>query len=212
MKKILLTSTLIISMFLSFAAEKDYVKKMEQNLKELNSAKSAADYLSLAESFEMIADEKPGEWLPLYYVSFAYANYVFTEGAKLDLDMILDKADAYLKKAREISPKNSEIEVLQGWIYQGRIQVDPMGRGMTYSQKAAESFGKAKNLNPENPRIYFLLGLNVRYTPEQFGGGKKAACPYFHEAEGKYKSIKPETSISPNWGKEYNRKQAIDCK
>lgn len=212
MKKILLTSTLIISMFLSFAAEKDYVKKMEQNLKELNSAKSAADYLSLAESFEMIADEKPGEWLPLYYVSFAYANYVFTEGAKLDLDMILDKADAYLKKAREISPKNSEIEVLQGWIYQGRIQVDPMGRGMTYSQKAAESFGKAKNLNPENPRIYFLLGQNLRYTPEQFGGGKKAACPYFLEAEEKYKSFKPETSISPNWGKEYNRKQAIDCK
>lgn len=211
MKKIILTSTLIISMLLSFATEKDFEKKMEKSLKELNAAESGADFLAAAENFELIAQEAADEWLPNYYVAYAYLNYVFGDEKDVNIDMILDKADAYIKKAREISPKNSEIEVLQGWIYQGRIQVDPMGRGMSYSQKADESFGKAKNFNPDNPRIYFLTGQNVLYTPEQFGGGQKAACPYFKEAQEKYESFKPASSIAPNWGKEFNNKQVRKC-
>ena len=86
-----------------------------------------------------------------------------------------------------------------------------MGRGQMYSEKASVAFGKAKNINPDNPRIYFMVGQNVLHTPEMFGGGMEAACPYFEEAAEKYESFEPETSISPNWGKEPNQRLARSC-
>ena len=184
---------------------------MKENLKELDKAKTASDFKQVAANFEKIAEDEADKWLPYYYVCFSYVNYVFNDTEAEDIDKVLDKAESFLNKARELSPDNSEIEVMQGWIYQGRIQVDPMGRGATYSQKASGSFGKAQNLNADNPRRYFLTGQNVLYTPEAFGGGKKAACPYFQKAKEKYDSFTPKTEISPDWGKEYNSKLAADC-
>ncbi len=212
MKKIILTSIIILATLFIYAGNKDYMEAMGKNLQELGSAKSAVEFQALANNFERIAEAEPEEWLPNYYVAYCYINMVFAKDATADIDRNLDKAEAFLGKARTISSENSEIEVLQGWIYQGRIQVDPMGRGMSYSQKAAGSFGLAKNFNPDNPRIYFLTGQNLLYTPEMFGGGKEAACPYFLEAQEKYDKFEPETPISPNWGKEFNKVQAINCK
>ena len=211
MKKIILTSIIVLATMITFAGKKEYILAMEKNLQELKTAKTAADFQQIANSFEQIAEAEKDKWLPYYYVSFSYMNYIFKGKGTEDIDKYLDKAEAFLEKARELSPDNSEIEVLQGWIYQGRIQVDPMGRGMAYSEKAAASFGKAKNLNPDNPRIYFLTGQNILHTPEMFGGGKDAACPYFLIAMEKFETYEPETSVSPNWGKESNNKLATGC-
>lgn len=212
MKKIILTSIIILATIITIAGDKEYMEAMGNNLQELGKAKTSADFLAVANTFERIAEAAPEEWLPNYYVAFSYINMVFAQGSEADIDKTLDKAEAFLEKAREISPDNSEIEVLQGWIYQGRIQVDPMGRGMSYSEKAAGSFGKAKNLNPDNPRTYYLTGQNVLHTPEMFGGGEENACPYFLTAKEKYDSFEPETPFSPNWGKEYNERLAEKCK
>ncbi len=212
MKKIILSSIIILAGIFAQAGDKDYVKSMEKNLKEMEKAETSTEFEAFAANFEAIAKKNPDQWLAQYYVAYSYLNIVFSEEASTNIDMNLDKAEAFLGKARELSPENDEIEVLQGWIYQGRIQVDPMGRGQSYSQKASTSFGKAKNINPDNPRIYFLVGQNVMYTPEAFGGGKEAACPYFITAAEKYEVFKPESTISPNWGREYNHKLVVSCK
>ncbi len=212
MKKIILSSIIILAGIFAQAGDKDYVKSMEKNLKEMEKAETSAEFEAFAANFEAIAKKNPDQWLAQYYVAYSYLNIVFSEEGSTNIDMNLDKAEAFLGKARELSPENDEIEVLQGWIYQGRIQVDPMGRGQSYSQKASTSFGKAKNINPDNPRIYFLVGQNVMYTPEAFGGGKEAACPYFITAAEKYEVFKPESTISPNWGREYNHKLVVSCK
>ena len=172
MKKIIISGVLVLATLFSFANDKDFIKEMEKNIKELNEAKTASDFQALANNFERIAEVKNDSWLPLYYVTYSYLNMVFSEGNEAGIDMTLDKAEAYLNKARELSPENDEIEILQGWIYQGRIQVDPMGRGQSYSEKASVAFGKAKNINPDNPRIYFMVGQNVLHTPEMFGGAR----------------------------------------
>jgi tetratricopeptide (TPR) repeat protein len=211
MKKVILTSTIIFAMLVSFAGDNGYTERMKKNLEKMETVVSPESFLEIARDFKKIAAEEPDKWLPNYYVAYSFMNYVFSENYTSNLDTRLDEAQKYLDKARELSPDNSEIEAMQGWIYQGRIQADPAGRGMEFSQKAAEYFGKAKNLNPENPRIYFLTGMNVYYTPEQYGGGKKAACPYFQEAIEKYDSYKPESPISPDWGREYTEKLVKDC-
>ena len=212
MKKIILSSILIIASIFVMADDKAYFEAMERNIEDLQKAESAEDFQALANNFERIAEAAPDQWLPYYYTAYSLLNYVFTGTPSEDIDKVLDKAEGFLGKARELSPKNAEIEVLQGWIYQGRIQVDPMGRGMVYSQKAAASFGKAQNYDPENPRIYFMTGQNVLYTPEMFGGGQEAACPYFKKAKEKFDAFTPESSIAPDWGKELNEKLVKDCK
>lgn len=211
MKKIIISSVIILATLFTYAGEKEYQKAMKNNLQELEKAKTAEEFQAIADNFEIIGEEEGDKWLPYYYTTFSYLSKVFSANAKDDTDKILDKAEAFLERARALSPDNDEIEVLQGWIYQGRIQVDPMGRGQLFSQKASESFGKAKNINPDNPRIYFLVGQNVLYTPEMFGGGQEAACPYFKKAEEKYDGFKLETPISPDWGRDTNFKQLTSC-
>jgi len=96
------------------------------------------------------------------------------------------------------------LHVLQGMLYQARIKIDPAGRGMTYSMKANEELNKAKEYNPDNPRAYYLLGMNVLHTPESFGGGPEAACPLFKKADEKFRTYIPQNVLSPTWGPERN--------
>lgn len=212
MKKIIITSIIIAAAIFTYSQDKAYMQAMGKNLQEMAQAETLADFQSLANNFERIAEASPKEWLPGYYAAYCYMQMVFSSEGVEDIDQSLDKAESFLEKARDISPENAEIEVLQGWLYQGRIQADPMGRGMEYSQKASAAFGKAKGFDPENPRVYFLLGQNILYTPEAFGGGMEAACPYFREAKEKFDNFEPETPISPDWGKEYNETLVEDCK
>jgi hypothetical protein len=46
-----------------------------------------------------------------------------------------------------------------------------------------------------------LEAQNTFYTPETFGGGKNAAKPLFDKAARLFDTFKPETPISPNWGR-----------
>ena len=50
-----------------------------------------------------------------------------------------------------------------------------------------------------------MQGTSLYYTPEQFGGGKAAACPVLKVAKEKMAQFKPASAIHPSWG-EYNLK------
>jgi tetratricopeptide (TPR) repeat protein len=100
---------------------------------------------------------------------------------------------------------------MQGFIHQARISVSPMMRGRSYSQKAEASFEKAIELNPENPRAYYLWGQNVMNTPSFFGGGKEKACPIFQKAKAKYEAYEAGNSISPRWGETPTMRLAGSC-
>jgi len=54
-------------------------------------------------------------------------------------------------------------------------------------------------LNANNPRLYYLQGMSLFNTPEQFGGGKAKAKPVLEKAVALFKAeqVKP---LHPNWG------------
>ena len=78
---------------------------------------------------------------------------------------------------------------------------NPMARFMTEGAKATEALGKAKAMNPNNPRIYILEGQDKFYTPEQFGGSKEEAKKLFEKANEIFMTTKPGSSIEPQWGR-----------
>jgi len=190
----------------SFAQdESEYMMVMVKQKKSFKMARNANDFQNLANSFERIANAESDQWHPLYYAALCYVNMSFVNNDNGKKDEYLDKAQTYIDKALIIYPDESEIHVLQALLYQGKIQIDPAGRGMTYSMKANESLGKAKEYNVENPRVYYLLGMNVLHTPEAFGGGPAKACPLFNTAHEKFRAHKPEHVLSPTWGGERNQ-------
>jgi hypothetical protein len=115
-------------------------------------------------------------------------------------DQLADKAEELITKAEGLTQENSEIFIVKKLIATLRMMPDPQTRWQQYGHLSAEALAKAKQLNPENPRVYLLEGQDKFYTPEQFGGSKTEAKKLFEESKKKYETFKPESEIHPNWG------------
>lgn len=182
----------------------DYMTIMVKQKKAFRMAATEKDFQDLAGNFERIAGAETDQWHPLYYASFCYINMSFVSKDIVKKDVYLDKAQELIDRAIEIYPEESELFVLKGLIYQGRIQIDPQQRGKTYALKANEALNKAKEFNPDNPRAYYLLGLNVLHSPKSIGGGEDAACNFFKKAVEKFEKYVAPHVLSPTWGAEEN--------
>jgi tetratricopeptide (TPR) repeat protein len=201
MKKSLITLVLV-SLF-SFAFSNDaYEKAMSQSMEKLFQAKTIPEYVEVANQFERISNIEKTEWLPLYYASFAYIMISFQETENAKKDQNLDQAQKYLDQAMTIDPNESELYMLQGFLYPSRIAIDPMNRGVTLMPEMNKSLDKALELNPDNPRVYYLRATMTFHMPEAYGGGAAKALPMYRIAKEKFEIFKPKSSLSPNWGKE----------
>lgn len=199
--KLFLSLLLSLTLISGLHADDKFTKAMKKNLSKIDTLKSAADFIETANNFERIALAEKSEWLPYYYASYLYVLASYTDPNAENKDTYLDKADAFCKIADSLQSDNSEIYTIMGMACQARLQIDPMNRWMKYGQMADGYLKKAMELDPSNPRPEHLIGMSVYYMPEQFGGGLKAAQPYFDSASKKYDEFTPENELSPNWGK-----------
>ncbi|RNI30190.1 hypothetical protein EFA69_11875 [Rufibacter immobilis] len=198
MKKLLILPFLFLALFVN--AQANYQTALTDALTKMKTANTAEEMQSVANQCSRIVSAEPKEWLPNYYA--AYTNITLTFLLKDDdqRDQVLDKAQTFLDRALKLQPKESELYVLQGYLHQARLVVSPMMRGMKYSGLASTALEKAKTLNPNNPRVYFLLGQNAFNTPKMFGGGTDVAKPILAKAKEKYATQKPANALLPNWG------------
>lgn len=202
--KTTITILFTVLFLLAQSQESQYQQAMQNTLNKLEQSTTADDFISAANTFERISTAEPGEWLPLYYAAYTCIVPTFAmEDASLK-DQYLDKAQQFLDKAFKIAPEESELFALQAFLYPGKIMVDPMVRGAEYMGKIYEALNKATNLNPENPRPYYLRAITTLNMPAEFGGGAAVAKPIFETAKEKFEKFEPETPIHPNWGKEQN--------
>lgn len=203
MKK-LIASLILVSLFSFGFANEAYEKAMGLSIETLFQSKTISEYVEVANQFERISQIEKAEWLPLYYASFAYIMISFQEPDNAKKDTYLDQAQKYLDLAKAIDPNESELYMLQGFLYPSRINVDPMNRGMLYIGDMNKSLDKALELNPDNPRVYYLRATIMHHTPEAYGGGAAKALPLYETAIEKFGIFKPKSAIYPNWGKELN--------
>jgi len=210
MKKTILTAVILMFLGNVMAQQTNFENAVKETLTLLDSAKTTTDLQTAASKFERIAAVESLRWEPLYYHAFIYINLSFREKNGDKKDALLDVAQNDIDKALEANGNKSELYALQGFLYQGRIQVSAM-RGMSYSQKAAEILEKAVKENPENPRAQFLLGQNIYYTPKMFGGGSKNALPKFLLAKELFEKETEKSDITPRWGAKSNQRMIDAC-
>lgn len=207
MKKLLFILAIVLTANFSFAQTSDkFVKAMESKIALLESTEGTDAWKDLGNSFERIGDAEKTQWLPYYYAAFCHvvAAYSFWTGQPSNLadkiDPEADKADELLNKAISLSKESSETWVIKKMIASVRMLGDVMSRYMTYGPQATEALNKAKEMDPNNPRVYLLEGEDKFQTPEQYGGSKTEAKVLFDKSKSLYESFKPESSIHPNWG------------
>ncbi len=211
MKRIILSFAFFMSLACVFAQSDKYQKGMQANIALLDSAKTPDDFTAVSAAFERIGDAEKTQWLPYYYAALANVWKGFRD-PKGDKDAIADRADALIAKAEAIEPKNAEIILEKSMAATLHMVVDPMTRWQQYGTAVRENMETAKQLDPNNPRVYYWEGQNLFGTPEQFGGGKEKARPLFEKSVELYKTYKPASDIAPKWGEKNAEMMLAQCK
>ena len=151
----------------------------------------------------LIAKKWKDEWAPHYYNAYAKAqmSFMMPENEMDKKDALLDEAEAELNEAIALLGKETdETYVLKAMHAQARMAVDGRNRWQKYGKLFDENLQKAKELNEENPRIYYLKGTSIFFTPKMFGGGAKKALPYFEKAEPMFAKEEKGDMTDPHWG------------
>lgn len=186
-------------------SQSKYEAAMQKNLALFDSAKTTTDFLSLAGAFERIAVAEKTQWLPYYYAGLALSIPAWSD-ANMDKDANAAKILTYCDKAEALQ-KNSEVYELRFMALMQQFMVDPTTRYATYLPQSAAAIKKGQEIDPKNPRLYYLEGSNLFNTPEQFGGGKSKAKPVLEKAVELYKEEnKTRKPMYPKWGE----REAID--
>jgi len=196
----------------AFSQSDKYVAAMQKNLALFDSAKTAEDFTKLSNTFERIGDAEKTQWLPYYYAGLALSTSGWTP-AVTDKDANAAKINSLCDKAESIATNDAdkaEILTLRNMSATQQMIVDPQNRWMTYGQVAGEALAKALKLDPNNPRLYYLQGMSLFGTPEQFGGGKAKAKPVFEKAVQLYKEQKPKP-LYPDWGQKQAEDMIVQC-
>lgn len=203
MKKIFFIITMLIISTTIFGQHEKLVKAIEVKLIAVDTAQNVSDLIDMANYFDRISKSEEKEWLPLYYKAFAHIKigFIYNTTGKLDLiDAQADEAEKCLDKLEAMIKPNSETYCLRKMVASMRIVADPYSRFPSYAPVSDAAIATAKELNPENPRVYLLLALDKYNIPEQFGGSKPAAKELLEVAITKFKLFKPETQAGPQWG------------
>jgi hypothetical protein len=189
----------------------DYNEAMKTNIGKLYQNMSSRDSLvTMAATFQRIGQMYPKEWLPVYYSSYSYLAMTFGDKDAESINAALDKAQVLVDEALKIAPNESEIHVLQAFIYSMRIT--DASKGYKYSTLSNEALTKATAFNANNPRIYYMRGQNTLHTPAMFGGGKNKALPLFEKAKSLFDGQTITDPLMPNWGKAMNENMLEQCK
>ena len=199
MKNLLLILLLLMMVNVS-ANDTSYYAVLRNSLELADQEYSFSTYQNLANTCERIMALRKNEWLPLYYHAYAYVHMGYMTEEEEKKDALLDKARASADTALMLNPNESEIHLLMALIYYGRMEINPMFRATIYFPKANAALEKAKELDPGNPRIYYLEGKSTIYKPAFMGGGAEAALPILEKSLQYFREFVLPSDIYPHWG------------
>ncbi|WP_341839771.1 hypothetical protein [Chitinophaga caseinilytica] len=199
MKKI---TTIVIALFVVFAASAQS-PQLEGAVSKLNSARTAADFQDLANTFQRLASADAKSWLPPYYAAVANMKLAFLQKEKAMALSAL--AEEQIAKAEALVPAGnakemSEIYTVKSFIERSKVEADPMTNGRKFGPIAGKYLAQARKLDPQNPRALYLDGHIKFHTPALWGGDKDKAKALFTEALRHFNEP-PASATAPQWGK-----------
>lgn len=190
--------------------------KVENNISELNSntievkdgvvselleafnGNTTLDYDKVECQLENLIDQYPNNALLYYYRAFCMTQLALETRNISTVDQYCDIANQVIEASPDGLAKD-ELYCLQALIKSARIRVDYNKRGLKFYLQSNELLNQALDLNPNNPRVYFLKGQNQRNLPQEFGGGMDGAKKYFLKSKELFETQAVDLPIK--WGK-----------
>ncbi len=136
-----------------------------------------------------------------YYVGLAdyRLNNQFSDDAEEQREQILDHATKHLKQATSIDEEMADAWALLAGVYGQRMGLNPM-KGMLLGSDASSAIERAKELDPDNPRVWIIDGTQDFFTPSLFGGDKERALKKFKKAAQLAQQESIDDPLQPSWG------------
>lgn len=210
---IVLTAAVAFTYVNCCQAQQDYQQILRNTFLAFDTTQNMETKVAQSNKLAMISKKWNGEWTAHYYNSYSKAQLSYMEKDEAKRDAYVDEAEKEHDEAVGILGKeNDETYVLSAMIANARMAVKPQARWQKYGKLFTENLEKAKEVNADNPRIYYLNGTSKFFTPKMFGGGKKAALPYFEKAEGLFAKESNSDMSKPFWGKVANNYFLKECK
>ena len=148
-------------------------------------ATDSAEHRALAHYYAALADYRLANQLP--------------DDAEDQKEPVLKDAIDHLKTATNLDPTLADAWALLSGCYGQRMGLDPM-RGMSLGPKANDAMSNAKDLAPENPRVWIIDGTSDFFAPSMFGGDKERAFRKFTKAARLAEKESVEDPLMPSWG------------
>ena len=206
MRKLILLIAAPILLSATQAKAQNFKEMLEKNFLAFDTTQNQQQKLEFSNKLALISKKWPDEWTGHYYNAYSRVNLSYFEPDEAKKDAYLDEAEReYEEMMGLLKKENDETHVLAAMIANARVAVKPQQRWQKYGKIFDENLSKAKELNPDNPRIYYLIGVNKYHTPKMFGGGKKAALPYLEKAEALFAKEEGGDITEPHWGKRANQ-------
>lgn len=202
---IFIVATLVFSVVAK--AQTSYEKEMKNALELLDNGK----FEEAGNQFEKIAETEKENWLPNYYVALSNTFYSFSVSDKKQKADLLEKSEKFLKKSSENQSENVEIMVVQALIDTGWIVYEPMIYGQQNFGKVLETYTKAKQIDPKNPRVALSSVQFDMNSAKYMGRNPKDFCKDLEKVIELFATFKPETEFSPNWGLKNTQELVQQC-
>ena len=101
---------------------------------------------------------------------------------------------------KKLDAKTSEDFALLAMLQGFSVQFKPGVKAPFISGRSGKNARIAREMNPQNPRAYYVLGNNDFYTPKQFGGGKEVVAHL--EKAITLSGQQADNPYLPSWGAE----------
>ncbi len=195
-----------------FANDAKYKEQMAKHIQIVYNSQTIEELQPAVNALDRIASAEKTKWEPYYFSAFGSLMMATrsTEAAKKD--GYLDAAMSAIENGKKINPNESELIALEGFVYMMRVTVDPATRGQQYSSLAFQTYNKALNMNPENPRALALLAQMQFGTAQFFGASTEEPCATAKKALEKFDTYRSENSLAPVWGKSITQGLLKNCK
>lgn len=209
MKKIV-TSVLALLALLQVGAQ-TLDGSLRETYARFTSARNEGELMEAANRFALIAGHWSQEWAANYYAAYAKAYLSQQETDPQRRDALLDEADGFASRMNALNATSDESLVLSAYIAYARMIVDPSNRWKTYLGIFNTDLAKAKQANPDNPRIYYLEGIPLFFKPKAYGGGPGKAKPDFEKAQTLFARQDTTSILMPYWGASDNQQYLSKC-
>jgi tetratricopeptide (TPR) repeat protein len=197
---------LFLSPFITIAQSEINVDSLiiqgKQQLDRAENTWQETDLLQARAYFERLLTDPSKAWLVRYYIGltdYRLETFYFSKQDKEKAKQFIDDGIDQLQQCIESKEDFAEAHSLLSSLYGNKIAVSPFS-ALTLGPKSGKEMGKAKELEPKNPRNYLIAGWSAYFTPKMFGGSNDKAKKYFVQAIAYFDSFQVTDPLLPDWG------------